>query len=535
MDSAPDSQIRSELKRIGLSWVDRISWNASAPVLYQEAVQRGEGLVAEGGGFVVSTGQHTGRSPNDKFIVRDDTTETTIWWDNNKAMSRGAFEALKADFFAHARLKCLYVQDLNAGADLKYHLPVRVITEHAWQALFIQHLLIEPLYRELFAPQLTIVNLPSFKADPARHGTRSGTVIALDLTNGLVLIGGTQYAGEMKKAIFTVLNFLLPERGVLPMHCSANVGPNGDSAVFFGLSGTGKTTLSADPSRTLIGDDEHGWSKNGIFNFEGGCYAKVIKLSKEAEPQIHATTAMWGTVLENVKIDPATRHLDLDDATATENTRAAYPLSAIASASRLGRAAIPKTIVMLTADAFGIMPPIAKLTPQQAMYHFLSGYTAKVAGTERGVSEPQATFSTCFGAPFIPRDPSVYGNLLRDLIVRHSVNCYLVNTGWTGGAYGEGQRMPIAATRALLAAALDGRLEQAPMRTDPNFGFAVPLSLAGVDPTLLDPRRTWADPRAYDATACKLVGMFVENFARFEALVDPDVRAACPIMQLAAE
>ena len=305
--------------------------------------------------------------------------------------------------------------------------------------------------------------------------------------------------------------------------------------MFFGLSGTGKTTLSADPSRTLIGDDEHGWSENGLFNFEGGCYAKVIKLSKEAEPQIHATTSMWGNVLENVKIDPLTRKLDLDDASLTENTRSAYPLSAIANASTTGRAPVPKTIIMLTADAFGVLPPIARLTPQQAMYHFLSGYTAKVAGTERGVTEPQATFSTCFGAPFIPRDPSVYGNLLRDLIARHDVSCYLVNTGWTGGSYGEGHRMPIKVTRRLLSAALQGQLDNAGMRTDANFGFAVPVTVEGVDPAILDPRGTWADPRAYDAMARKLVGMFVKNFARFEAQAGLDVRAASPIMQLAAE
>ena len=535
MDTATDNQIRSELARVGLNWIDRISWNAPAAVLYQEAVMRGEGLVAEGGGLAVSTGQHTGRSPNDKFIVRDETTEKTIWWDNNKALSRPAFEVLKADFLAHARLKGLYVQDLLGGADAQFQLPTRVITEQAWHALFIQHLLIVPAVQSGFTPKLTIINLPSFKADPDRHGTRSGTVIALDLKNGLVLIGGTQYAGEMKKAVFTVLNYLLPELGVMPMHCSANVGPDGESAVFFGLSGTGKTTLSADPSRTLIGDDEHGWSENGIFNFEGGCYAKVIKLSKEAEPQIHATTQMWGTVLENVKIDPITRQLDLDDASATENTRSAYPLSAIANASSTGTAPTPNVIVMLTADAFGVLPPIARLTSQQAMYHFLSGYTAKVAGTERGVTEPQATFSTCFGAPFIPRDPSVYGNLLRDLIARHGVSCYLVNTGWTGGAYGDGQRMPIKVTRALLNAALDGRLESSAMRTDANFGFAVPVAVDGIDPAILDPRGTWADVKAYDAMARTLVSMFVKNFARFESRVDPEIRAASPMTQLAAE
>ncbi|MCX7348870.1 MAG: phosphoenolpyruvate carboxykinase [Alphaproteobacteria bacterium] len=535
MDKAADALIRAQLANIGVAWLDKISWNAPAAVLYQDAVARGEGVVAEGGGLVVTTGQHTGRSPNDKFVVRDASTENTIWWDNNKAMSRAQFETLRKDFMAHARLKTVFVQDLAGGAEMAYQLPTRVITEYAWHALFIQHLLIVPESQNGFAPKLTIIDLPSFRADPARHGTRSETVIALDLANGLVLIGGTQYAGEMKKSVFTVLNYLLPEKGVMPMHCSANVGHKGDSAVFFGLSGTGKTTLSADPARTLVGDDEHGWSENGLFNFEGGCYAKVIKLSKEAEPQIHATTEMWGTVLENVKIDPVTRRLDLHDGSLTENTRSAYPLSAIPNASKTGTAPTPKTIVMLTADAFGVLPPIARLTPAQAMYHFLSGYTAKVAGTERGVTEPQATFSTCFGAPFIPRDPGVYGELLRDLIARNDVTCWLVNTGWTGGSYGEGHRMPIKATRALLNAALEGRLENVPTRTDANFGFAVPEAVDGVDPRILNPRETWADTAAYDAMARKLVSMFVKNFARFEAKVGADVKAASPSLQIAAE
>ena len=535
MHTAADALIRAQLADLGLAWLDKISWNAPAAVLYQDAISRGEGLVAEGGGLVVTTGQHTGRSPNDKFVVRDAATEDAVWWDSNKAMSREQFETLRRDFMAHARLKSIFVQDLAGGAEMAYQLPTRVITEHAWHALFIQHLLIVPENQNGFAPKLTIIDLPSFRADPARHGTRSETVIALDLANGLVLIGGTQYAGEMKKAVFTVLNYLLPERGVMPMHCSANVGHKGDSAVFFGLSGTGKTTLSADSSRTLVGDDEHGWSENGLFNFEGGCYAKVIKLSKEAEPQIHATTEMWGTVLENVKIDPVTRKLDLHDGSLTENTRSAYPLSAIPNASRTGTAPIPRTIVMLTADAFGVLPPIARLTPAQAMYHFLSGYTAKVAGTERGVTEPQATFSTCFGAPFIPRDPGIYGELLRDLIARNDVACWLVNTGWTGGAYGEGHRMPIKATRALLNAALEGRLDHVPMRTDANFGFAVPEAVDGVDAKILNPRETWADTRAYDAMAKKLVGMFVKNFAKFEARVGADVKAASPGLQIAAE
>ena len=535
MDTATDNRIRSELGTLGLKWIDAISWNAPAASLYQQAIARGEAHVAEGGALVVSTGSHTGRSPGDKFVVRDSDTGGTIWWDNNKAMSPSHFETLKADFLAHARLKPLFVQDLEAGADPAHRLQTRVICEYAWHALFIQHLLIVPPNRDGFAPKLTIIDMPSFRADPARHGTRSETVIAIDLSAGLVLIGGTQYAGEMKKSVFTVLNYLLPDRGVLPMHCSANVGPDGDSAVFFGLSGTGKTTLSADPARTLIGDDEHGWSANGVFNFEGGCYAKVIKLSKEAEPEIHATTQSWGTVLENVTLHPETRQLDLDDGSVTENTRAAYPLSAIPNASATGMAPIPKTIVMLTADAFGVLPPIARLTPQQAMYHFLSGYTAKVAGTERGVTEPQATFSTCFGAPFIPRHPKVYGDLLRQLIAKHNVSCFLVNTGWTGGPYGEGHRMPIKATRALLNAALDGKLDTAEMRTDANFGFAVPLAVEGVDPAMLDPRATWADPKAYDAMAKKLVGMFVKNFAKFEDHVDAEVMAASPAVVAAAE
>jgi len=535
MDNATDHAIRAELARIGLTWIDGISWNDGAARLYEAAVGRGEGLVAEGGALAVSTGSHTGRSPNDKFIVRDETTEGTVWWDNNRAMTRAQFEALKVDFFAHARLKTLFVQDLEGGADPAYRLPTRVICEYAWHALFIRHLLIVPQERSGFAPKLTVIDLPSFKADPSRHGTRSETVIALDLAQGFVLIGGTQYAGEMKKAVFTVLNYLLPEKGVMPMHCSANVGGAQDSAVFFGLSGTGKTTLSADSARTLIGDDEHGWSERGIFNFEGGCYAKAIRLSREAEPEIHAATQQWGTVLENVTIDAVSRVPDFDDGSATENARAAYPLTAIANASQTGLAPTPKTIVMLTADAFGVLPPIAKLTPQQAMYHFLSGYTAKVAGTECYVSEPQATFSTCFGAPFIPRHPSVYGDLLRDLIARHNVSCYLVNTGWTGGAYGVGIRMPIAATRALLNAALSGGLDGVEMRTDANFGFAVPIAVDGVDAKMLNPRETWADKQAYDAQAHKLVGMFVRNFAKFEDHVGADVKAASPVMQLAAE
>ncbi|WP_119388672.1 phosphoenolpyruvate carboxykinase [Phyllobacteriaceae bacterium SYSU D60012] len=513
-----------------------VAYNSGPAQLYEDALRRGEGRVSEGGALVVSTGSHTGRSPNDKFILRDQATEQTIWWDNNKAIAPEHFAVLKQDLLAAARDKHLYVQDLHAGADPAHRLSVRVICEYAWHALFIRHLLIRPGAEELagFVPQLTIIDLPSFKADPKRHGVRSETVIACDLSHGLVLIGGTQYAGEMKKSVFTALNYMLPDKNVMPMHCSANVDAEGRSAVYFGLSGTGKTTLSAVPSRTLIGDDEHGWSSDGIFNFEGGCYAKVIRLSRKAEPYIHATTERWGTILENVVMDPESRKLDLDDGSLTENTRAAYPLNYIPNASATGRAAIPKTIVMLTADAFGVMPPVARLTPAQAVYHFLSGYTAKVAGTERGVTEPQATFSACFGAPFIPRHPSVYGVLLRDLIAQHSSACWLVNTGWTGGPHGTGHRMPIDVTRALLDAALSGALDRQPMRKDENFGFDVPLAVPGIDARLLTPRDTWDDAKAYDAQAQKLVQMFIQNFARFETFVGDEVRACAPAMSAAA-
>ncbi|TNE42028.1 MAG: phosphoenolpyruvate carboxykinase, partial [Alphaproteobacteria bacterium] len=454
-------------------------WNLSAPALFELSVARGEGEVAKDGPLVVKTGQHTGRSAQDKFVVRDSETEGTVWWDNNAAMTAEQFDTLLADVTAAGEGMELFVQDLFGGADLTHRLPTRVITELAWHSLFIQHLLIEADKSELedFAPEFTIINMPSFKADPARHGSRGETMIACDLTRRMVVIVGTSYAGETKKSVFTMLNYLLPKKSVMPMHCSVNVGESADPAIFFGLSGTGKTTLSADPNRTLIGDDEHGWSENGLFNFEGGCYAKMIRLSAEAEPEIFATTKRFGTVLENVVMDPGTRELDLDDPSLAENSRGAYPLSFIPNASETGRTVQPKNIIMLTADAFGVLPPIARLTPSQAMYHFLSGYTAKVAGTEKGVVEPQATFSTCFGAPFMPRHPSEYGNLLRDLIAQHNVGCWLVNTGWTGGAYGEGSRMPIKATRALLAAALDGSLNGAEMRVDPNFGFEVPVAV----------------------------------------------------------
>ncbi|NLS05911.1 phosphoenolpyruvate carboxykinase [Rhizobium sp. P32RR-XVIII] len=524
------------LATIGLGDAKSVRYNLTAASLYEEAIRRGEAELTAQGALRALTGQHTGRSPRDKFVVRDANTDGEIWWDNNKPMSPEQFALLRKDMLEHAAGKELFVQDLIGGADVNYSLPTRVVTEFAWHSLFIRNLLIRPELSALaaFVPKLTIIDLPSFKADPERYGCRSETVIACDLTNGLVLIGGTSYAGEMKKSVFTVLNYLLPAKGVMPMHCSANAGPDGDSAVFFGLSGTGKTTLSADPSRTLIGDDEHGWGESGIFNFEGGCCAKTIRLSAEAEPEIYATTQRFGTVLENVVLDEQ-REPDFDDDSLTENTRCAYPLDFIPNASETGLAAHPKAIIMLTADAFGVMPPIARLTPDQAMYHFLSGYTAKVAGTEKGVTEPEATFSTCFGAPFMPRHPAEYGNLLKELIGRHGVECWLVNTGWTGGAYGTGKRMPIKATRALLSAALSGKLAKVDFRTDPNFGFAVPVAVAGVETSILDPRSTWADGAAYDVQAEKLVSMFISNFAKFEAHVDGGVRDAAPGVKVAAE
>jgi phosphoenolpyruvate carboxykinase (ATP) len=505
--------------------------NLLEPQLIEEAVRRGEAQFSAGGALAADTGAHTGRSPKDKFTVRDKLTDGQIWWDNNPPISPEKFDVLHADFLEHLKGREIFSQDLYGGADPEHRIKVRVYTEYAWHSLFIRTMLIRPPKADLagFVPEMTIIDLPSFKADPKRHGVNSETVIAVDLSRGIVLVGNSAYAGEMKKSVFGALNFFLPAKGILPMHCSANVGTDGkNSALFFGLSGTGKTTLSADPQRILLGDDEHGWSDKGIFNFEGGCYAKTINLSAEAEPEIYATTKMFGSVLENVALDPETRVPDFDDVSKTENGRVAYPLHFIPNASETGQAGAPENVMMLTADAFGVMPPIARLTPQQAMYHFLSGYTAKVAGTERGVTEPQATFSTCFGAPFMPRHPSEYGELLRAKIAKHGSTCWLISTGWTGGPFGKGKRMPIRATRALLSAALSGALKNAKFRTDPNFGFEVPVDVPGVPAALLDPRSTWDDAAAYDAQAKKLVAMFRDNFKRFESHVAPDVLAAAP-------
>ena len=527
----------------GIATNAEVHWNLTTAPLVEKAVERGEGKLTKHGALLVDTGKFTGRSVKDKYIVRDAATEETINWGAiNQPMAAEHWANLKADFMAAlATQEELYVADLFGGSQPEYRVNVRVINQMAWHNLFIRTLLVRPSTDELpgFVPEYTIVNLPSFKADPARHGCRSDTIIAVNFTEKLILIGSTEYSGEMKKGVFGLLNYLLPAQGVMPMHCSANIGADGKSAIFFGLSGTGKTTLSADASRTLIGDDEHGWSDQAVFNFEGGCYAKMINLSAEGEPEIYATTQMFGTILENVAMDEVTRELDFADASKTENTRGAYPIEFIPNVSERNLGPAPSNVIMLTADAFGVLPPIARLTADQAMYYFLSGYTAKVAGTEIGVTEPEATFSTCFGAAFMPRHPSVYGNLLKERIAKGGVTCWLVNTGWTGGKYGTGSRMPIKATRALLNAALDGSLNDAEFHKDPNFGFDVPVAVAkltevGVDSGILDPRSTWADKADYDRTAAKLVDLFIANFAEFADHVEEGVRESGPKVSAAA-
>ncbi len=513
----------------GISGLGNVYYNLMEPALIEEALKRGEGHLGNGGAFLVETGKFTGRSPKDKHVVRTDSVADTIWWENNAEMSPEGFDALYADMIEHMKGKDYFVQDLVGGADANYSINVRMVTELAWHGLFIRTMLRRPDREDLddFISDFTVINCPSFQADPAKHDCRSETIIAMNFDRKMILIGGTEYAGENKKSVFTLLNYLLPEKGVMPMHCSANhaTGNPVDTAVFFGLSGTGKTTLSADPSRTLIGDDEHGWSDDGTFNFEGGCYAKTINLSAEAEPEIYATTSKFGTVIENMVYDQETKELDFEDDSLTANMRCAYPLHYISNASESAIGGHPKNIIMLTCDAFGVLPPIARLTPAQAMYHFLSGFTSKVAGTERGVTEPEPTFSTCFGAPFMPRRPEAYGNLLREKIASHGATCWLVNTGWTGGAYGTGSRMPIRATRGLLTAALEGSLADAEFRKDENFGFEVPVKVEGVADLLLDPRRTWDDAAAYDAQAQKLVKMFAENFVQYQPYIDDDVKA----------
>jgi phosphoenolpyruvate carboxykinase (ATP) len=526
----PESPERRSLEREGIR-SERLSWNLPAAALYEEAVRRQEALIAADGPLACRTGQHTGRSPNDKFIVREPSTDSQIAWGKvNRAMAPDHFEALHRDLVGWLTGKELYVQDCFAGADTAYRLPIRVITEFAWHNLFARNLfIVDPnLDAAAHVPQFTVIDAPRFRADPARHGTNSEVVIAVNFAKQLVLIGGTSYAGEIKKSIFSVLNFLLPLQNVLSMHCSANVGASGDVALFFGLSGTGKTTLSSESERMLIGDDEHGWSDRGVFNFEGGCYAKTIRLSAEAEPQIYATTKRFGTVLENVVIDPVTRQLDLDDDQFTENTRAAYPISFIDNAVPRGQAGHPHNVVMLTADAFGVLPPISRLTLEGAMYHFLSGYTAKVAGTEKGVTEPKATFSTCFGAPFLPLPPSRYAKMLGERIAKHRTRVWLVNTGWTGGPYGVGQRMKIGYTRAMIRAALSGALDTASYERDKVFNVDVPTGCPEVPSEVLKPRNTWPDAAAYDAQAGRLARMFLDNFTAFERDVTNEVKAAGP-------
>jgi phosphoenolpyruvate carboxykinase (ATP) len=522
---------QAALESHGIVNSGRVHWNLSSPRLYEEAIKRREGRLAHFGPFVVRTGHHTGRSPQDRFLVDEPSSSDKVWWGEvNRPISQEHYESLRSQMLAYLQGRDLYVQDCYVGADERYRMPIRVITESAWHNLFAHNMFIRP-NEDLSArpePEFTVIQAPGFHAHPESDGTRSEVFIVLNFGEKTVLIGGTEYAGEIKKSIFTVMNFILPQRNVLSMHCSANMGHDGDVAIFFGLSGTGKTTLSADPNRLLIGDDEHGWSDDGVFNLEGGCYAKVIRLNPEAEPEIYETTRRFGTVLENVMIDAQGR-IDLNDASLTENTRAAYPISHIPNATDSGMGGHPTNIIMLTADAFGVLPPVARLTPQQAMYHFLSGYTAKVAGTERGVTEPVATFSTCFGAPFMALSPIVYARLLGEKIQQHGSDVWLVNTGWTGGPYGEGERMKIAYTRAMITATLDSTLRDVPTRIDPVFGLAIPESCPNVPNEVLDPRSTWADPARYDAQATKLAGMFRENFQQFIAEVPQEIAEAGPL------
>jgi phosphoenolpyruvate carboxykinase (ATP) len=523
------------LENHGLTNLGKVHWNHNTPMLYEEIIKNGEGCLVHLGPIAVRTGLHTGRAAKDKFIVEEPQTREQVWWGKvNKPFAPEKFDLLFRRLQAYLQGRHVYVQDCFAGYDPKYRLPVRIINETAWHNLFARTMFIEADIDQLadHVPEFTVLHVPNFHAIPEVDGTNSEAFIILNIRRKLVLIGGTSYAGEIKKSVFTVLNYLLPQENVLSMHCSANVGANEDVALFFGLSGTGKTTLSADPNRRLIGDDEHGWSADGVFNFEGGCYAKVIKLSKESEPEIYATTRRFGTVLENVGFDPITRRLDLNDAALTENTRAAYPISHIPNALAESMAGHQNNIIMLTADAFGVLPPISRLTPEQAMYHFISGYTAKVAGTEAGVTEPQATFSACFGAPFMVLHPSRYAELLVDKIRRHKVGCWLVNTGWTGGPYGVGKRMEIEYTRALLNAALDGTLNRASYETDPVFGVQIPVACPGVPAEILKPRNTWANKEEYDRKAQQVAALFVENFRQFEDQVLPDVKAAGPRVEV---
>lgn len=519
------------LEQHGLYNLDEIFWNLPTAALYEQALRRREGSMSHLGPLVVRTGHHTGRSANDKFIVDETGSHDRIWWGTiNQPIDEQSFDILHQRMASYLQMKEVYVQDCFAGADPKYRMPIRIVTEHAWHSLFARNMFIQATPKELetHEPYFTVIDAPRFHAIPSVDHTRSETFILVNFHKRLVLIGGTSYAGEIKKSIFSVMNFLLPDKGVLPMHCSANIGQDGRTALFFGLSGTGKTTLSADPARKLIGDDEHGWSDDGIFNFEGGCYAKMIKLSKENEPEIYAVTQRFGTVLENVTLHSPTRRLDLDDESLTENTRGAYHISAIPNAQIDGQGGHPENVIFLTCDAFGVLPPIARLSPEQAMYHFISGYTARVAGTEKGVTEPQPVFSACYGAPFMPLHPRRYAELLGERIRRHGSRVWLINTGWIGGPVGKGRRIDIPHTRAMVNAALDGTLNDVATRKDPVFGFEVPLSCPGVPDDILDPSKSWQDPAAYDQQAAKLATMFSENFAQFSEETSEDIAAVGP-------
>jgi phosphoenolpyruvate carboxykinase (ATP) len=531
--ATPSRESSHGLSTQGLAPKGTVRWNLIPPELVAAAIRRKEGELADMGPFVAVTTPHTGRSPKDKFVIKEPASENDIDWGAvNQPMSEAQFEILLADVRGYLSTQDeLFVQDLYCGADPAYRLSCRYVTPNAWHANFVRNMFIRPELAELaaFAPNFTILHAPEYQGDPAKHGVRSTTFIVLNLSKRMILIGGTRYAGELKKSMFAVMNYLLPKQGVLSMHCSANIGPMGDTALFFGLSGTGKTTLSADPERGLIGDDEHGWSPTGVFNFEGGCYAKVINLSPEQEPDIFATTQMFGTVLENVELDPDTKKVKFESQALTENTRACYPLPYIRNHVPSGRGGHPKNVVFLTADAFGVLPPIARLTREQAMYYFLSGYTAKVAGTERGVTEPQATFSACFGAVFLVWHPTKYADMLGELLAQHKdAHVWLVNTGWSGGAYGVGSRMKLAHTRAMVRAALAGKLDGVAVKTDPVFGLSVPTAVEGVPSNVLDARSTWKDGAAYDAQAAKLAGMFRDNIKKFGAAVSEKILAAGP-------
>ncbi len=516
----------------GLRNLNMVYWTLPSSMLMERVISRREGVIAHEGAIVIRTGNHTGRAPNDKFIVKDGPEADEVWWgDVNRSIDAEKFAGLKQRLLAYFQNRAVFVRDCFAGADPDYRVPIRVITETAWHNLFALNMFVQATKEELahHVPAYTVINAPSFHALPELDSVNSSAFILVNFSERLILIGGTSYAGEIKKSIFSVLNYILPLKGVLPMHCSANYGKDrDDAAVFFGLSATGKTTLSADSTRTLVGDDEHGWTDNGVFNFEGGCYAKVIRLSEEGEPEIYNTTRRFGTILENVVVDAEDRRIDLDDATHTENTRASYPISHIPNASRDGMCGHPKNIFFLTADAFGVLPPISKLTPDQAQYHFIAGYTAKIAGTEKGVTEPQATFSACFGAPFMVHHPSVYAEMLAERIEEHNANVWLVNTGWTGGPYGVGHRMKLSYTRAMVRAALNGELDDVPTKDDPVFGVAVPEHVPGVPDEVLQPRETWSNKESYDKQAAKLAKLFQENFAEFEDQVSAAVIAAGP-------